>query len=512
MPEPNLEQQNGFFLVWRKDRVIVLLTNNALVKGGLFFSTAAIGRKHNEGIERGRIMDSTKQSAQSKVGFLEKAAFGLANLGNIPIMTITGSFLLIFYTDIVGLSPAACGTLFLIARIFDGITDPILGFVIDHLPYTKRGHFRPALAVGAVLTSINFLLVFMGPYLASTFKLGIAYITYLLIGVLFDVMDISLNSLLPVMTTDMKERSSLSTIKGMFYMVGVFGINIVAPIIVGSIPGASGYITMIVAFSIIVMLFSLIGAAGVKERVKPQEGGEKYGIKDLWNILKQRPVAVQFICTLLMTTGGYISQTVTLYFYTYILGNVGLLAMISMGSMVAFFPGMLLSGILAPRLGKKFLFVFGLTVGAVSPLLRLLSITNIPLLLVSTILSGLGSGLMMPLNYGMQADNTDYVELAIGHRTEAAVASLNSFLTKFAMGVGGAIPGYLLAWVGYNANLEIQPVAVSNAIIFCICIAPVIFSVAGAAIMATFYPLNKEKLIEQNAEMKKRHEVISAAK
>ena len=148
-----------------------------------------------------------------KVTLKEKISYALVNLGNIPIQTILGSYLLIFYTNIVGLSPASCATLFLIARVLDGLNDPFVGFAIDHIPTTKHGHFRPTLVVGSILCALNFLLLWFGPLMATSGKLAIAYVSYLLIGVLFPVMDISLNSMLPVMTTDMEERNMLSSLK-----------------------------------------------------------------------------------------------------------------------------------------------------------------------------------------------------------------------------------------------------------------------------------------------------------
>ena len=152
-----------------------------------------------------------------KVTLKEKISYALVNLGNIPIQTILGSYLLIFYTNIVGLSPASCATLFLIARVLDGLNDPFVGFAIDHIPTT--------LVVGSILCALNFLLLWFGPLMATSGKLAIAYVSYLLIGVLFPVMDISLNSMLPVMTTDMEERNMLSSLKGVVYMVGMFGLS-----------------------------------------------------------------------------------------------------------------------------------------------------------------------------------------------------------------------------------------------------------------------------------------------
>ena len=145
---------------------------------------------------------------QDKIKMREKLSFAMANFGNIPVMTLINGYLLIFYTNICGLSPAACATLFLIARFLDAINDPLVGFMIDHLPTRKMGHFRPTLILGTILCSANFLLLWFGPMLSTSGKLAIAYVSYILLGVLFPVMDISLNSLLPVMTEDMNYRNT----------------------------------------------------------------------------------------------------------------------------------------------------------------------------------------------------------------------------------------------------------------------------------------------------------------
>ena len=120
----------------------------------------------------------------NKIGFGEKFSYGCINLGNIPIMTLINGYLLIFYTNICGMDPKACATLFLIARILDGLNDPLVGFCIDRLPNTRLGHFRMPLIVGTILCGLNFLLLWFGPMMAPSGKLVIAYVSYILIGVL----------------------------------------------------------------------------------------------------------------------------------------------------------------------------------------------------------------------------------------------------------------------------------------------------------------------------------------
>ena len=442
---------------------------------------------------------------KDKIKFKEKLAYATVNFGNIPIMTIINGYLLIFYTNICGLSPAACATLFLIARILDGLNDPLVGFVIDHLPNTKFGHFRPTLIVGTILCSANFLLLWFGPMMAPSGKLAIAYVSYILLGVLFPVMDISLNSLLPVMTEDMNERNSLSSVKGLAYVVGALVVSVAAPLILGDTSNKDGYIKLILITVAVILFCSIIGTLGVKERIKPQKE-KSYTIKQLFQILSQKPVYITFLVVLLYTIGNNIVSAVNTYYYTYVLGNLSWAAILTLVMCVTIFPATMIVTKFIAKYGKKKMYA----VVGLCPLIRLIDVKSIPILIVSSLIAGVGSGFAAPLNYGIQADNTDYVEMTMGIRAEGAVASLSSFISKCAMGIGGAIPGYMLQMAGFNAVAEVQTQSVINVIIFCLIILPAIINVVGIGIFAKAYPLTKEKLEEQTRILQERHSADKA--
>lgn len=442
-----------------------------------------------------------------KVTKVEQLAYALANLGNIPIQVLIGSYLLIFYTNVVGLNPAACATLFLIARVIDGLNDPFVGFVIDHFPTTKHGHFRPILAVGAILCSLNFVLLWYGPLMAPAGKLVIAYISYLLIGVLFPVMDISLNSMLPVMTSKVEERNKLSSLKGVVYMMGNYGIGAAVPILLGDTSNKDGYLMLVAIIAVVVVVFSVLGAAGMKERVASKPGSKKYGIKDLVKILTQKPVMITFLSMLLATVGTYMLNTANTYFFTYIMDNLALLGLASIIQFVALIPASILVTSVIKKFGKKKLYIVGSLMVGLLPIIRLIDITNVPILCIAIALSGVGMGISMPLTYGIQADNTDYIELKLGYRAEGAVASLSSFTTKCAMGIGGAIPGYLLAFAGFDQTAAVQSEAVRNVLTGCVIVGPAILSIIGVAVFSAFYPITKEKLIEQNEILAERRKM-----
>ena len=433
---------------------------------------------------------------QDKIKMREKLSFAMANFGNIPIMTLINGYLLIFYTNICGLSPAACATLFLIARFLDAINDPLVGFIIDHLPTRKMGHFRPTLILGTILCSVNFLLLWFGPMLSTSGKLAIAYVSYILLGVLFPVMDISLNSLLPVMTEDMKERNSLSTIKGLAYVIGALVIGVAAPLILGDTSNKQGYINLVLIMTAVIFFFSIIGTMGVKERVKPQMENS-YSVKELFKILSQKPVYITFLAVLLYSIGSNIVNAANTYFYTYIFEDLTLASIITLITCVAVFPATMVIGNLIGRFGKKKMYAIGLALAGLAPIIRLLDVGSIPLLIVSVLIAGIGAGFAAPLNYGIQADNTDYIEVSMGIRAEGAVASLSSFVSKCAMGIGGAIPGYLLQLAGFDSKAAVQNDDVINVIVLCVLILPAIVNVVAIVIFSKGYPITKEKLNEQ---------------
>lgn len=433
---------------------------------------------------------------QDKIKMREKLSFAMANFGNIPVMTLINGYLLIFYTNICGLSPAACATLFLIARFLDAINDPLVGFMIDHLPTRKMGHFRPTLILGTILCSANFLLLWFGPMLSTSGKLAIAYVSYILLGVLFPVMDISLNSLLPVMTEDMKERNSLSSIKGLAYVIGALVIGVAAPLILGDTSNKQGYINLVLIMTAVIFFFSIIGTMGVKERVKPQMENS-YSVKELFKILSQKPVYITFLAVLLYSIGSNIVNAANTYFYTYIFEDLTLASIITLITCVTVFPATMVIGNLIGRFGKKKMYAIGLALAGLAPIIRLLDVRSIPLLIVFVLIAGIGAGFAAPLNYGIQADNTDYIEVSMGIRAEGAVASLSSFVSKCAMGIGGAIPGYLLQLAGFDSKAAVQNDDVINVIVLCVLILPAIVNVVAIVIFSKGYPITKEKLNEQ---------------
>jgi len=401
---------------------------------------------------------------------------------------------------------AAIGTLFLITKIIDGVNDPIMGYIVDHLRPSKLGRFRSCLLIGSIICGLNYLLLWLEPaYAPDALKLIIAYISYLLIGITFDLMDIPLNSLIPVMTDDMKERNTLSLIKGIGYMAGAMILGIAAPLVItASDDPRLGYTILIVVSVAIVISFSVIGALGVKERVQPISD-KKYTLKQLIPILGMAPVLVTFLTTLCFGIGSGVMSGSSTFFATYVLGDLALLAGAAGMTIIGIVPSMILAPLIANKIGKRAIYGGGLCIAGLAMLMRLVSVTSVPLLYLSYALVGVGIGVMMTVMYGIQADNVDYVEMKKNIRAEGAIASLSSFITKAAGGIGGALPAFILSLTGYVANQQ-QTASALKGITFSATTLPALLSIAASLLFIFLYPIGKKNLSEIEATLRARRE------
>jgi sugar (glycoside-pentoside-hexuronide) transporter len=447
----------------------------------------------------------------TKIKFGEKAAYFSANLSSVPMLAIIGTFLLIFYTDVVGLNPAAVGVLFLLARLMDAISDPIMGYLIDHLPRTKWGRFRPWLVVGAFIATINFVLVWIGPSMATSGKLVIAYITYLLLGITFDIMDISLTSLLPTMTESNKERNTLSSIRGLGFLVGVVISSIfVVPFVALFPTQKEGYHMMVIVVAVFIFLMALIGAMGVHERVNPVEK-EHYSVSMMLKILfKTKPFFILMVCATFVSIGQYVRNGATMYYLTYAFNNPELMVPYMAVGLLFTVVAMIAAPYFANRFEMKnvmfvAIFIYGLGMIA----LFLVPYGNVTLLLVTNIFASIGSGIYTPLYFTMQADLVDIVEWKHNYRAEGAVASIGSFIAKAGQAFGAAMPAFILAATGYVANAPQQSPQTLLGIKHAMSTIPFGFTLVSALLFLA-YPITRSVFEKVTKELQIRAENAAA--
>ena len=384
----------------------------------------------------------SEKSKKQKVSIVEKMGLFMVCAGNIPLMGLLSGFFMIYYTNVVGLEPAALATLFLISKVVDGISDPIMGYFLDKFPVTKMGKFRPMIILGTIICVINYILLWFGAVWIPVGKYVIVYVTYLLLGWTFDIMDIVAEGTL------------------------------------------QNYYVLIFGSMAMVLVLSIAGALCVKERVAFEgKKEESYTFRELLQFLRYKPVWALFLVALVVGVGSNIAGGAGAYFYTYILGDMTLMSGVSLVSMITALVGIFLGPILANRFGKKQIFVMAIVVSILFSALRLIDVRSMLLIYISTVAGGVAGGCIAPLTTSIQADNTTYVQYKTGKRAEAAIASLTSFITKVAQGLGGAIPGYVLAATGFVTGSVAQPESINTGIILCVLILPTILTAAGAILL-----------------------------
>ena len=447
-----------------------------------------------------------KIDTPEKMKLKEKLSFGVLSLGGY--MPLINAFLMIFYTDVVGLNPAAVATLFLVTRIADGLNDPIMGYIIDHLPRTKLGRFRGYLLIGTFICSLNYILLWFGPAWVPAGKLAVAYVSYILIGITFDMADIPGGSLLPAVTDNQNDRAMLSTFKGVFTMIGSLIYSVVPPIILQMMGGDNklpAYYILIFGSVAIALVAVIVGTLGIRERVEPIDD-EKYKFKEIYSIFSQRPIFSSMMVMLLFGISASAAGSSNMYFFTYMLDNrLEVIGTSSIFSIIGVVPAVLFSGLLVKKLSKKRLLLGSLIFNMLAFAARFINVTSVPLIYVSSVLGGFPLGLMMVLVPNIQADNTDYVEYKTGRRAEAGITSAYSFVVKASHGVGGAIAGYVLSATGYIAN-QPQTDLAKFGIVFNILILPMILYMISGFIFGFGYNLTAEKLDEVNEELRQRRE------
>ena len=209
----------------------------------------------------------------------DKIGYALGDFGCAAFFAFVSSYLMVFYTDVLGIGAAAVGTLFVVARIWDAINDPIMGVLVDKVGVTRHGKFRPyVVKFGLPMVIVGILAFTAIPGLPEGMKLPYAYVTYILFGMLYTAVNIPYGSLASVMSSDPNERTSLST----FRNIGSIGANLLVMLIVPKIifnakgaVTAEGFIICAVILAIISSISFFLNFRLTRERIVHQANKSK---------------------------------------------------------------------------------------------------------------------------------------------------------------------------------------------------------------------------------------------
>jgi sugar (glycoside-pentoside-hexuronide) transporter len=395
-------------------------------------------------------------SAAGRLSFREKAGYALGDAAANFVFQTMLIFQLSFYTDTFGLSAAAAGTLFLVVRAWDAFFDPLVGVIADRT-HSRWGKFRPWILWTAVPFGVLACLAFTTPPFGPTGKLVYAYVTYVLLMMVYSANNLPYSALSGVITADPGERTSLSSYRFVAAMLAAFAIQGLAMPMVHHLGGgnnARGYQLTMGLFSALGVIFFLITFFSTRERIHPDPAQKSSVKQDFADLLRNGPWIALFSLTIVVFVGLAMRGGILVYYFKYYLGREDLFGAFNVTGLAANILGILASRAATSRWGKKQVFIAGLgATAAIYVAFFFLPYRSVSGAFVLQDLSQLAYGLTIPLLWTMMADVADYAEWRTGRRATGVVFSALVFGLKAGLGLGGALGGWILSHYGYVASV-----------------------------------------------------------
>lgn len=414
----------------------------------------------------------------AKVPMWKKICYGCGAGGGNVMSTLLASFLLSYYTDTAMIGAAAIGTMFVICRLLDGVTDFAMGGIVDKTN-TKLGKARPWLIVSAPLMCIGIILILNVPSgWSEAMKLVYAYLTYIFLNcIVYTIFGIAHTALLARITRDPKERNTTSVVSSICNNL----VGLVVGTMITWLQLNFGWAMTGVILGVIAGVLILIPGLTVKETIGMTETGvKKENVlplkQQLPAVLKNKYFYLALLVgtfTLLMNANAIGSQ---IYYCNVVMHEpMFMMQLMSIGQL----PGIIILFFM-PWFSNKFSKRAFMSGGAIMLIIGFtilgLAGTNHTLILIGTILRSIGAGPMFAGLYALCADTCDYGEWKTGIRSEGLISASQSIGSKVGIGFGSAITGWILAAVGYNPTVMEQSEAVIAGIKFHFSWMGVIFS------------------------------------
>lgn len=464
--------------------------------------------------------DTAAIPVRRKLPFREKVGYSLGDAASNLYFQTFVVFLPIFYTDVFGISAAAMGTMLLVTRVFDAVNDPIMGMIADRTK-TRWGAFRPYIGGFAIPLAIAGVLAFTSPDLDPTGRLVYAYVTYMLLVVVYTAVNVPYSALMGVITPNSMERTHVSQYRFVAAFVGQLIIGSTALILVEYLGAGSeqrGWqLTMVVygllAAGLLVGTFLL-----TKERVRPETSGHGNVRQDLGDLFRNRPWVLVGLATVFQLTYIVMRGSATPYYFRYFVGDQGLSLMgfdldltytvftssfVTTGT-VATLIGAVCTGFIVKRMSKKNTYAAFLAASAVfSGLFFFLQPEDVLLIYGANMLVSFFFGSVSVLQWAIYTDTADFGEWKFGRRATALIMAASLFALKLGLTLGGTLVGWILGLYGFQAGVPQTPETLGG-IVLLMSFIPAVFGIIGGAIMI-FYPLTDRMMEDIERDLTARH-------
>ncbi|MDB8541791.1 MFS transporter [Turicibacter sanguinis] len=418
---------------------------------------------------------------------LERLAYGGYFMGQNLIYFLVYQFLMLFYTDVVGITAGAVGTMFLIARIFDAVNDPIMGIIVDKTNL-EGGKFIPWIKLVIFLMPLTTVILFIKVGGGGINSLIYAYITYLIWGIIYTISDVPIFALATVMTHNSNERVTLISIGRIGAGLGSVIISLFFMTLLSKIAW-TGTVLLLATLALLSMLpLRYLG----RERYVYQQK-EVLSLKKIFSFVLNNKYLLIFYGAIIMASLTNTSTVSINYFAIYNLGNESYISTLTIANMI---PMLLVPFVLPPlikRYGKKKIFIMAFIVAILSSLVfYLIGYSNIVWVHLFTIIKGIAQVPTFMIGL-FTVDCIEYGTYTTNERAEGISFSLQTFTAKLSAAVAGAISGFVLERVGYEAGV-IQTPQTLNGIWNMYVLYPIFGAVIAIIIMWRYYDLTEKQV------------------
>lgn len=460
-------------------------------------------------------MAKTNNSSVPAFGMKDRIGYMFGDFGNDFTFILSSTFMLKFYTDVMGMSAAVVGLVMMIARFVDAFTDVTMGQIVDRSKPTKDGKFRPWIKRMCGPVAIASFLIYQSGFanMPYAFKLVWLIVTYLLWGSIFYTsINIPYGSMASAVSSDPTDRASLSTwrtigatLAGL--VIGA-GTPLVAYVTVDGNPVLSGSRMTIIAgvFSVCAIICYLLCFKLVRERVPVPANDQKFDLIALGkSLITNRALLGIIVAAILLLLAMLGMQGMTGFVFPNYYKNTGAQSAVSLlASLAALAVCAPLASKFAAKFGKKEMSIVSCLFGAISFLICLIvHPENVWVYVLFYVIAFIGIGFFNTVIWAMITDVIDDAEVKNGIREDGTIYAVYSFARKLGQAFSSGMVGGLLSMVGYTPKTAFDP-AVTEGIFKISCIVPIIGLAAVALALLFIYPLNKKRVEANVAELARR--------